>query len=95
MPNRFGSNRIGWNQRGPSNKDLFIAAKHTAEINDPDSIYWRQEAYFVKTKLSHAMGAINFEAWAESVYPGNSINDFTWREIYEAYQEKFVEIKNG
>lgn len=89
MPDKHGSNRYGWNQRGGTNKQLLENARYQSEILNPDSRHWENKTWAVQEKLVEKMGAAEFEAWAERLFPGDSIDDATWKEIFELYQAKF------
>ena len=90
MPNRHGSNRIGWNQRGPTIKDQMRWAR---ELSNPDSYHWQNQTHNAKLALIEAMGLDDFEAYAESIFPGDSIESYTWQQIYDTYAAKLARIK--
>ena len=64
-----------------------------AEFNDPDSYHWQSRALDMKHWLELKMGAEEFEAWAERLFPGDSIDQTTWKEIHELYEAKFRVIQ--
>jgi hypothetical protein len=92
MAGKYGSNRVGWNQRGPSDKDLFDQAKARSEQSNPESYYWQNKTHNMKFALIDAMGEDEFVAYAESIFPGDTIDDFTWRQIFETYEAKLEQV---
>ena len=93
MPDKSGSNRIGFNRRGPSVKEQMENALQQSEILDPDSKYWEIRTFQAKDHLVLCMGASEFDEWAERLFPGDVINDVPWKEIHEVYNEKFQRIQ--
>ncbi len=93
MPDKSGSNRIGWNQRGPTVRDQLKNALHQSGIANPDSDYWETRAFKSKDFLCQCMGNKEFEEWAERMFPGDTIDQATWKEIHEAYDMKFQRIQ--
>ncbi len=94
MPDKSGSNRIGWNQRGPSDKDQFESAQARSEIVDPDSRYWENRTFQTKDLLVDCMGASEFEEWAGRLFPADTIDQISWKEIHEAYFGKLQRIQS-
>jgi len=94
MPDKSGSNRIGWNRRGPSEKDQFKSAQARSEIVDTNSRYWENRTFQVKDLLIECMGEKEFEEWAERLFPALSIVAVPWKEIYEAYFGKLQRIQS-
>ena len=93
MPDKNGSNRIGWNQRGPTDKDILADALEQSQILDPDSDYWRNRTYLSRNHLVLCMGEKEFEEWAERMFPGESIDSVPWKSIHSAYDEKFQRVQ--
>lgn len=93
MPDKSGSNRIGWNQRGPTVSDQLETAKEQSEIANPDSDYWKFRAYQSVDYLVSCMGASEFEEWAERLLPGDTIDELTWKEIHTFYDGKFQRVQ--
>lgn len=89
MPNRSGSNRIGWNQRGPTIKQQM---EWVRELGDPDSYHWQNKANNLKYKLVEIMGPDEFEDFADMTWPGESINSWTWHGIYDLYLAKLEDL---
>ena len=92
MPNRRGSNRIGWNQRGPTIRGQMANA---IERSNPESYYWQNKTHNVRLALIEAMGEVDFNAYVESTLPGKTINDFTWQQIYKTYASKLAEVQGS
>jgi hypothetical protein len=92
MPNRQSSNRIGWNQRGPGIREEMQWAR---ELSNPDSYHWQNKAINAKFALIEVMGIDGFLAFAESIFPGQSINDRSWQQIHDAYAARLAELQDG
>jgi hypothetical protein len=93
MPDKSGSNRIGFNRRGPGVKEQIENARNQSEILDPDSDYWKFRTYQSIDYLVSCMGASEFEEWAERLFPADSIDQISWKEIHEAYDQKFQRVQ--
>ena len=93
MPDKSGSNRVGWNQRGPSEKDQFKSAQARSEIVDPDSRYWESRTFQTKDLLIECMGEKEFGEWAKRLFPADTIDSVSWKEIHEAYEQKHQRIQ--
>lgn len=93
MPNRMGSNRIGWNQRGPTNRELLQQAREQSEKLNPESYHWQNATYNLVAALAERMGKEEFEEWAEMVFPGDSIEDYTWKQIHDTYLAKLERLQ--
>ncbi len=93
MPDKSGSNRIGFNRRGPSDKDILADALEQSEIMDPNSRYWMNRTYQTIDMLVDCMGKAEFQEWAERMYPGESIDSVSWSDIHTAYDEKFQRVQ--
>jgi hypothetical protein len=93
MPDKSGSNRIGWNQRGPTDKDILADAIEISEIMDPNSRYWMNRTYQTRDMLVDCMGEKEFEEWAERMFPGIEIDSVSWSDIHSAYDGKFQRIQ--
>lgn len=92
MPGKYGSNRVGWNQRGPGIRDQMADA---IERSNPESYYWQNKTKNVKLALIEAMGDVDFVAFAESTFPGQVIDGFTWQQIYKTYASKLAEVQGS
>ena len=92
MPNRQGSNRIGWNQRGPTIRDQMADA---IERSNPESYYWQNRTHNARLALIEAMGDVDFVAFAESTFPDQAIDGFTWQQIYKTYASKLAEVQGS
>ncbi len=93
MPDKSGSNRIGFNRRGPGISEQIENARHQSEISNPDSYYWRSRAIHARDNLALCMGVKEFEEWVERLYPGDVIDSVPWKEIHEAYSQKFQRVQ--
>ena len=47
----------------------------------PDSMYWKSCAMQEGLRLSNKIGAENAHIWAEMQWPGDTVNNFTFKEI--------------
>ena len=93
VPDKSGSNRIGWNQRGPSEKDQFKSALEQSGIANPDSGYWQIRTNIIRNCLAACMGDREFTEWAERLLPDDSIDELTWEEIHTFYDGKFQRVQ--
>ena len=64
-----------------------------AEFNDPDSYHWQHRTQDMKHWLILKMGKDQFLEWADRLFPGNSIEEATWKEIFDLYEAKFRVIQ--
>ncbi len=64
-----------------------------SEFNDPDSRHWHDRADDMKQLLILKMDGEEFVEWADRLFPDDSINDATWREIFELYEAKYRVIQ--
>ena len=60
-----------------------------AEFEDPDSYHWQTRALDMTFLLIQKMGEQEFEVWAERLFPGDVIDQTTWKEIFDLYEAKF------
>lgn len=93
MPDKSGSNRIGFNRRGPSVKDQIDNARRLSAMNNPESRYWENRAKFTMDMLLSCVGEEEYKRLGEERFPGRSIDDFTWKEIHEAYDGMFQRVQ--
>ena len=93
MPDKSGSNRIGWNRRGPGVSEQIENARHQSEIANPESYYWKNRTCITRDHLADCMGDKEFMEWVERLLPGDSIDQMTWKEIHEFYNEKFQRVQ--
>jgi len=93
MPDKTGSNRIGWNRRGPSISQQMDNAHFQSEVLDPESKYWQGKAEISQDLLISSMGEGEFVEWANRVFPGETIDQATWKEIADLYDQKFRRIQ--
>ena len=85
MPSSHDYGRSGWNKRGPTIASQLQNAK---EISDPNSYHWQNKANNAKLALEEVMGGDQFEAWIERLWPGDTIDSVTWKEICEMFVVK-------
>ena len=60
-----------------------------AEFEKPDSDYWYARVFDMQKWLILKMGKEQFEEWADRLFPDDSIEDATWKEIFDLYEAKF------
>jgi hypothetical protein len=89
---KMTSHRHGWNERGGSTSYWIRQAMEQSAKANPDGYYWQNETQNLKLALIEKMGQEQFEDWAESVYPDDSIDGVTWEEIAKMFGSKYVEI---
>jgi len=90
MANKMGSNRIGWNQRGPTNRELMQQAR---DLSNYDSYHWENATLNLKAALCERMGDQEFEEWVEGVFPGETIDLYTWKQIHDTFLAKLERIQ--
>lgn len=93
MTGKYGSNRVGWNQRGPTNKQMFEWAKEESEQLDPESYYWQNKAQNAIYSLGDSIGYDACRAFGEAVYPGETIDGFTWQHIHNTYTAELARVQ--
>lgn len=93
--NLYNYGRSGWNRRGPTDAEIMELARVRSEVLDPDSYYWQNQVRNVKHALEEIMGPDDFENWAEARYPGPSIEQESWKEIYLAFVVKLEDLTDG
>ncbi len=93
MPDKTGSNRIGFNRRGPGVSEQLESAKMQSEILNPESDYWEIRTNITRDHLASCMGDQEFMEWIERLLPGDSIDGMTWEEIHKFYEGKFQRVQ--
>lgn len=85
MTNWSGT-RSGFNTRGGTpNQQLRNQIEYQEDqdhINDPNSAYWEMLADLTHRKLKELLQS-DYELWAEVTWHGDSLEQKTYREIYE------------
>lgn len=66
-----------------------------AERANPDSIYWEYESKASQATLEAMIGEKAYEAWAELVWPGDVIDECTWKDINRATTAAVNEAMQG
>ncbi len=64
------------------------------EYNDPDSLHWENRTQEIKQLLILKMGGDAFLEWADRLFPGDSIDEATWKQIFDLYEVKFRLIQS-
>jgi hypothetical protein len=64
-----------------------------SEYADPDSYHWKNQAENYQLMLAEKMGDEEFAEWADRLFPRDSIEEATWKEIAELYEAKFRVIQ--
>lgn len=86
------ANRVGWNARGGSTGYWARVALEESARANADGYYWQNETQNIKLALIERMGQEQFEAWAESVFPGDTIDQVTWETIAREFGAKLVDV---
>lgn len=68
---------------------------HISEVANPESLYWQAEAETYSTWLSLKLGEVDCKALLERIFPGESIQDKTWKEIADAHRRAFRAVADG
>lgn len=66
---------------------------HVSEVANPESLYWQAEAETYSTWLSLKLGEVDCKALLERIFPGESIQDKTWKEIADAHRRAFRAVQ--
>jgi hypothetical protein len=78
--------RSGWNTRGGTPKEHLRNhmdyLEHQKQLKDPNSSYWQTKAEITHLRLEELLNS-DFELWAEITWPDDTIEQQTYREIYE------------
>lgn len=83
MASHWSGTQSGWNTRGgETTRETMARLREEAEINNPDSQYWANAANHKLQEINQALGE-SYDLWAEMTWPENSINEMTWKDIYE------------
>lgn len=85
MSNDWNYGRSGWNKRGPSDRELLANA---IERSNENSFYWQRKALKARNELIEKMGCETFEGWAEDLWPGATIDDYSWKHIWNTYSHE-------
>lgn len=68
---------------------------HISEVANPESLYWQAEAESYSTWLSLKLGVKDCKDLLDRVFPGESIQDRTWKEIADAHRRAFRAVQDG
>jgi hypothetical protein len=71
---------------------LEVEAKDRA---NPDSPYWHGQFDLVRQDLTDLIGKEGYEQWAELVWPGETIDGLTWKQIYQQIDRALDEAWQG
>src|SRR5512139_2372441 len=66
-----------------------------AERANPDSRYWLYESKATQATLEGLIGDDAYEAWAELVWPGDTIDGRTWKQIHQQTAAAVNEAMQG
>jgi hypothetical protein len=86
MPNDYTYARTGWNKRGPTVAMQLENALERSELLNPDSDHWAKKAIAMRNQLSDEMGWDEFNEWVVRLFPEETIELHTWKEIFELYE---------
>ena len=61
------------------------AIQDAATVPDanPDGRYWQLGVQALQGQLTERIGREAYAEWAELVWPGDSVDKFTWKQMYE------------
>ena len=68
---------------------------HISEVANPESLYWQAEAETYSAWLSLKLGVEDCKALLERVFPGESIQDRTWKEIADGHRRAYRAAQDG
>ena len=88
MANDYTYKRNGWNKRGPTVAHQMENARYQSELLNPDSDHWKEKTREIRDLLSEKMGA-EFKPWADRLFPDDTIDQATWKQIYELYEAHY------
>lgn len=61
----------------------------------PDSKLWQNQAEFTLVELADLLGREQSKAWSELVWPGDKIDNYTWKEICEMAESAYCKALLG
>lgn len=62
---------------------------------DPDSKLWQNQAEFTLVELGKLLGLELARAWAELVWPGAEIDNYSWKQICEMAEAAYYQALLG
>ena len=65
------------------------------EYLDSDSHYWEERAIALKDAISIKIGFDAFRATADQVFPGETIQSKTWKDIGDAWERIYRAVRRG
>lgn len=68
---------------------------HISETLDPDGAYWMDLAYDLKNAIEGRLTFPLFHKIADRVFPGEAIQQKTWKEITEIWQRVYRLAQDG
>jgi len=68
---------------------------HLSETLDPEGPYWMDLAYDLKNAIEGRLGFEVFHQVADRVFPGEAIQQKTWKEIAEAWRRVLGLAQDG
>ncbi len=68
---------------------------HVGDTLDPDADYWSERAIALKDGIEIKIGFPAFHAVVDRIFPGETIQEKTWKEIRDAWERVYRAIKGG
>lgn len=62
---------------------------------DPESKLWERQASFTLEVLGKLLGGGRYVAWYELVWPGDKIDNYTWKQICEMAESAYYKALLG
>ena len=93
MATNYNTGRTGWNQRGPSEKDMLAIQRQLRQ--DEDSPGWARKYVEACAELEALIGNRATDAWLERTWPGATIERYTWKELHDGVRAKIEQVPAG
>jgi hypothetical protein len=87
--------RSGWNTRGGTWREHLRLERDLADVNNEESAYWQNCAEAALLNLLAIIGEEDYTTWAEMVWPGETIDNHTYKAIYETARAAIEAAEKG
>ena len=87
--------RSGWNTRGGTWREHLRLERDLADVKNEESAYWCNCAEGALLNLLAIIGEDDYTTWAELVWPGESIDNHTYKNIYETTRAAIEAVEKG